>query len=89
MSEIRQMAALIASLFTDFGNCEYIPPSTTVNINMKKRGRKPMSTRAILMGKINIFSTYLSRYMHRGIGDISFQGEFGMNKSELSEKFIP
>lgn len=74
------MAALIASLFTDFSNREYVPPSSGVKAYFKRRGQRSTSTRAILMGKTNIFSTYLSAYIHYSLCDPNFSNEFGLTE---------
>ena len=72
MSDIRLMASMIASLFSDFGNRQYVPPSIGGKLISTKKGQKLTSSRAILMGKTNIFSTYLGHYVHHGIGDPNF-----------------
>ena len=63
------MASIIASLFTDFAIKSYIPPSEGVKSDYRKMGKKITSTRAILMGKTNIFSTYLTSYVHHSLSD--------------------
>lgn len=41
------------------------------------------------MGKTNIFSAYLNCYIHHGVGDPTFNSEFGINHEEIVNKLLP
>lgn len=88
LADVKKMAVLIASLFSDFQIKHYIPPSRQVKIT-DMRGKRNSSARAILFGKCNIFSGYLNCCEHFSVGDPHFYGEFGLSQEELKKELLP